>query len=219
MDRFLIGPRPKTVLSYFLEEPEIQTKNEDDYEPLSPPAPRLAATATAATEVAPRLALNIYCDGSCINNGRRGARAGFGVSIQRDSTEVSAVSELLRADEPQTNQRAELRALSSAVQHALSAAQAGATTVRIYTDSEYAINCLTKWVPTWKRSGWRKQSGEPVLHKDILEPLYDAWTLLRGVGFLNHVAAHTGKSDPISMGNARADSLARAALSSPQRFF
>ena len=95
---------------------------------------------------------------------------------------------------------------------------AGATTVRIYTDSEYAINCLTKWVPGWKRGGWKRATGEPVLHRDILEPLHDAWVSLRGVAFLEHVAAHTGRGDALSRGNERADALARASLV-PKSFF
>jgi ribonuclease HI len=71
---------------------------------------------------------------------------------------------------------------------------------------------VTKWVLSWRRSGWRRADGGAVLHRDLLEPLTDAWGTLRGKAFLYHVAAHTGRSDPLSLGNARADELARASI-------
>lgn len=179
--------------------PVVQTNR------VAPSLPSLAAEP-------PRIAIDIFCDGSCINNGRRGARAGYGMVARRGGVELAVVSEPLSSAEPQTNQRAELRGLGVALQYACSAAGSGATTIRIYIDSEYAINCLTKWIPSWRRGGWRRAGGEPVLHRDLLEPMSDLWDSLRGVAFLQHVASHTGRSDSISLGNARADELARAAL-------
>ena len=211
MDPFIVGYRPRSVISYFLEDAGIQTSYSPDPVVVPPPL--------AEAPLAPRIAIDIFCDGACVNNGRRGARASFGMAARRGTAEIYAVAEPLRADEPQTNQRAELRGLAAAVSYAHTAISAGATTIRIHTDSEYAINCVTKWSSTWKRSGWRKAGGEPVLHRDILEPLCDAWGALRGVAFLSHVAAHTGRQDQISLGNERADALARAALAPTQGFF
>ncbi len=219
MEKYVVG-LPKTILSYFLEDPDIQTES-DRPAPQTRASPtrespwsRLATDETEDPREPPvRQVAMIFCDGACFNNGRRGARAGFGVSVVREGAEVVAVSEPLRAEEPQTNQRAELRGLAVALQHATALAGAGVTTIRIYTDSEYAINCLTKWIPGWRRAGWRRATGEPVLHRDILEPLHDAWAGLRGVAFLEHVAAHTGRGDVLSRGNERADALARASLS------
>ena len=208
MDRFIIGPKPRSVLSYFLEESELQTSIND-------------SDLTSASEthgVTARLSVSIFCDGACINNGRRGARASYGVVAYRGGgaglgEELYSAAAALSPSEPQTNQRGELRGLAAAVAYATTEMRAGATTVRIYTDSEYALNCITKWVPGWQRSGWRRADGTPVLHRDILEPLYDSWNMLRGVAFLQHVTAHTGRSDAISTGNDRADALARSALS------
>ena len=212
MDPFILGPRRRTVVSYFLEDPGAQTI----------PSSRVAAAAApaaAASQEPARLAIDIFCDGACLNNGRRGARAGYGMVARQGATDLVTVSEPLSPAEPQTNQRAELRGLGAALSYAETAAAAGATTIRIYTDSEYAINCLTRWSPAWRRAGWRKAGGEPVLHRDLLEPLCDKWSGLRGVAFLNHVAAHTGRGDPISLGNERADGLARAALNRGGNFF
>ena len=209
-----MSPRHRTVVSYFLEDPETQTIG------AVRPSLRAAPPPIAPPAHAPaRLAIDIFCDGSCLNNGRRGARAGYGMVARQGATELVAVSEPLSPSEPQTNQRAELRGLGAALTYAETAASGGATTIRIYTDSEYAINCLTRWSAAWRRSGWRKAGGEPVLHRDLLEPLCDKWGALRGVAFLNHVAAHTGRQDLISLGNERADGLARAALNRADNFF
>lgn len=47
----------------------------------------------------------------------------------------------------------------------------GCKNIKIITDSEFTINCMTKWVQTWKKKGWKKASGEPVKNKEDLEVL------------------------------------------------
>ena len=41
----------------------------------------------------------------------------------------------------------------------------------IECDSKYVIDSVTRWMPGWKRKGWRKADGKPVLNRDILEAL------------------------------------------------
>jgi ribonuclease HI len=43
--------------------------------------------------------------------------------------------------------------------------------LRILCDSQYVINSVTKWMPGWKRKGWRKSDGAPVLNRELLERL------------------------------------------------
>lgn len=43
--------------------------------------------------------------------------------------------------------------------------------LRILCDSQYVINCITKWMPGWKRKGWRKADGKPVLNVDLLQQI------------------------------------------------
>ena len=139
MERFLIGPKPRTVLSYFLAEPQTIVRESV--------AAATATTVTAATAAMPahvepaRLSVSIFCDGACINNGRRGARASYGMVAYRGSgerlgEELYKDAAVLMPSEPQTNQRGELRGLAAALAYAQTAVRAGATTVRIYTDSE-----------------------------------------------------------------------------------
>lgn len=43
----------------------------------------------------------------------------------------------------------------------------------VLCDSQYVINCITKWMPGWKRKGWRKADGKPVLNVELLKELDD----------------------------------------------
>ena len=40
--------------------------------------------------------------------------------------------------------------------------------LRVLCDSQYVINSITKWMPGWKRKGWRKADGKPVLNVELL---------------------------------------------------
>ncbi len=41
----------------------------------------------------------------------------------------------------------------------------------ILCDSQYVINCVTKWMPGWKKKGWRKADGKPVMNEDLLREI------------------------------------------------
>ena len=41
----------------------------------------------------------------------------------------------------------------------------------VYCDSQYVINSITKWMPGWKKKGWKKRDGKPVLNVDIMKAL------------------------------------------------
>lgn len=150
--------------------------------------------------------ITVFCDGSCLSNGKIGASAGIGVSVMRDGSEFHTYSAPVPKTDPQTNQRAELLALQYAIAYMAEAGLAGT----IYTDSKYAIQCLTEWGPTWAKNGWRKSDKKPVLHVDVIQPMLELWQSVTGIE-LKHVFGHTGKSDAISQGNAIADRLAREA--------
>ncbi|GAA2856628.1 ribonuclease HI family protein [Paenarthrobacter ilicis] len=44
----------------------------------------------------------------------------------------------------------------------------------ILCDSQYVINCITKWMSGWKRKGWRKADGKAVLNVDLLKDIDQA---------------------------------------------
>jgi ribonuclease HI len=75
------------------------------------------------------------------------------------------VSEALRGSK-QTNQRAELTAVARALDHVPIDRD-----VLIYTDSYYAIRCLTEWSPRWMRNKWKTSTGKDVENRDLVEPI------------------------------------------------
>lgn len=74
----------------------------------------------------------------------------------------------------------------------------------ILCDSQYVVNSLTKWLPGWKRKGWRKGDGKPVLNVELMQQL-DAALAGRRVRF-EWVKGHSGHHL-----NEAADERARAA--------
>lgn len=77
-------------------------------------------------------------------------------------TRFRNVSEPLQG-EIQTNQRAEL----TAVQRALEIVPRDRN-VRIYSDSNYSINCSTVWYVNWQKNNWVTSQHEPVMNKDLI---------------------------------------------------
>ena len=75
--------------------------------------------------------------------------------------------------------------------------------LRILCDSQYVINCVTKWLPNWKRRGWKKADGKPVLNADLLRQIDDE--LLGRSYTFEWVKGHAGHSL-----NEAADERARA---------
>ncbi len=64
-----------------------------------------------------------------------------------------------------TNIRMEALALMAAMK------DAAGEPCQITTDSEFWINVLTKWAPSWERNGWKKKAG-PIKNLDIVKPLF-----------------------------------------------
>lgn len=46
--------------------------------------------------------------------------------------------------------------------------------VHILCDSQYAIKACTEWLAGWKRKGWRKADGKPVMNVEIIKALDEA---------------------------------------------
>ncbi|GAA1318286.1 ribonuclease H [Leucobacter albus] len=82
--------------------------------------------------------------------------------------------------------------------------------LHIQCDSQYVINSVTQWMPGWKRRGWRKADGKPVLNRELLEAL-DTALVGRSVTF-EWVKGHAGH--PL---NEAADDRARAAAEAYRR--
>ena len=153
------------------------------------------AAAEMAEPSAPDADYIIHTDGSCLRN--PGGAGGWAAVIETAAT--GAVEEKSGGDPETTNNRMEL----TAALMALTAVPEGAR-VALYTDSQYLKNAFTKfWLPAWKKRGWKKADGEPVLNQDLWVQL-DAAFAARQVQF-HWVKGHAGNPR-----NERCDALARA---------
>lgn len=80
----------------------------------------------------------------------------------------------------------------------------------IRSDSQFTIDALTKWMPGWKRNGWRKGDGNPVANLSLIQDLDRALT--GRVARFEKVRGHSG--DPM---NEIADRICTAASDAIRR--
>jgi len=144
----------------------------------------------------------IYTDGSCMNNGKENAIAGFGIYFGPvDPRNVSQ-----RVEGKQSNQIAEL----TAIIHTYGIVKQDLTLgkrIVIMTDSQYAILCCTTYGEKCHKKGWTGDIPNKELVKTAFLLCKDQPNLR-----LVHIKAHTGKDDIHSVGNEQADRLANQAI-------
>lgn len=152
--------------------------------------------------------MRVFTDGACSSNGRPGAKAGYAVWFPEHKS--MSMSQRVPDNEAQTNQRAEL----SAIHHATLILEENGfhdEDIVIYTDSDYSINCLTKWITGWVSRGWKTSAGGDVLHRDLIEDTSKRLAKFKSYRFV-HVRSHTGKEDDMSRNNDVVDRMARATV-------
>jgi ribonuclease HI len=152
--------------------------------------------------------MRVFTDGACSANGRPGAKAGYAVWFP-DNQSLST-SARIPAGEPQTNQRAELAAIHRSVV-VLEERGFRDEDLIIYTDSDYCINCLTKWITGWVSRGWKTAAGGDVLHRDLIQDTSSRLAKFKSYRFV-HVRSHTGGEDDLSRNNDIVDRMARATV-------
>ena len=98
-----------------------------------------------------------------------------------------------------TNQIGELCAVLQALR-----AHPGERPLIIETDSQYAINCSTTWVPGWKKKGWKNSQGKPVKNRPLIEAIDQEIQTRPGSVRFVWVKGHAGNTF-----NEKVDTLAR----------
>ena len=137
--------------------------------------------------------VEIFTDGACSGNPGPG---GWGAILRYKGEERE-----LSGGEPQTtNNRMEMMAAIVALETLKRPSR-----VRLYTDSTYVKDGITKWIHGWKQRGWKTAGKKPVKNKDLWQRLETAlaahdidWIWVKG---------HDGHPE-----NERADELARGAI-------
>lgn len=137
--------------------------------------------------------VEIYTDGACSGNPGPG---GWGAILMYKGIE----KELYGYEPETTNNRMELMAVIEALK-----AINKPIPITLYTDSQYVIHGITKWMVQWKKNSWKTASKSPVKNSDlwqhldqIVKGLTINWVWVKG---------HQG-----NVGNERADALARKAI-------
>ncbi len=157
--------------------------------------------------------IDVFTDGSTINNGKRNASGGFGVYFPDDKYENW--SEKFNSNTV-TNQKCELMAIIKALQILKNkfGRHAKKVNVFVYTDSEYSINCMTKFIISWLKNNWKLRNGNNVKNRNLIELLNNLMNEFHNIKYI-HVRSHTKEpenKDSIEYytwyGNMMADKLA-----------
>lgn len=165
--------------------------------------------------------IDYFIDGSCLGNNSDKSDRRTAYALVKAVDGVFVYQDAVRLDPPfpQTNQYAELAAFQRAF-HDIRTQHTPHTTVTIYSDSAYAIQCISMWGPTWKSQGWKRKTGsggKPLEHLDVIRPLVDYWIDNKERIVLKHIAAHQSAAKSVLYpysGNALADKLAKEMASS-----
>ena len=134
----------------------------------------------------------VYTDGACSGNPGAG---GWGVVIISDRLETYNGGE-----KKTTNNRMELQAALFVLEKLKNIKFDPSLTIK--TDSKYLIDGMEKWMPNWKKKGWKTASGKPVLNQDLWKALdHPELPKIK----LQYVKGHSGEKD-----NDRVDAIAVA---------
>lgn len=152
--------------------------------------------------------IDIYTDGSCIDNGKIYAKGGIGVFFPNNEFQnVSKSYDINRWIFPPTSQRCELVAIYEALK--IHSDHFSNMRCRIYTDSDYAIRCLISYGEIWRYNGWKKTNGQYVKNIDLLKPLLNIYQQNSENIRLIFVKAHTNARTSQALNNNIADALAK----------
>jgi ribonuclease HI len=143
--------------------------------------------------------VELYCDGACLGNPGPG---GWGYLLRLRAAGGLREKEASGPEPETTNNRMELtaaiRGLEALTQPCL---------VDLHSDSQYVVKGIQAWLKDWKRRGWKKADGKPVLNADLWQAL-DA-QLARHQVEARWVRGHAGHPE-----NERVDRLANEAAHS-----
>lgn len=150
--------------------------------------------------------MKVFCDGSCLDNGKKNSKGGIGVFFGEG--DVRNVSERLTCHKV-TNQVAELTAIQRALDILIREGYQGI--VYVYTDSRYAVQIFSSWIHDWEKNGWKRKTGS-IENLDLIRDIYDKTKKVTVI--FKHCRSHQKEPSKDStdyevwFGNHQADKLA-----------
>lgn len=130
--------------------------------------------------------IKIYVDGGCRRNGFSNAIAAASAVRENRWGKSWYRTPRLSRQENATNQRAEITAIIPGLEMALNRfddlASNPTLDVTIYSDSRYAVDCLTDFVYKWTQNGWTNARGAEVANRDLIEEASDLDDRLERLG-------------------------------------
>ena len=136
----------------------------------------------------------IYTDGACSGNPGPG---GYGAVVLIDN---KVVKEFSGGSQATTNNRMELAAAIVALRSTPTG-----SSCKVFTDSKYVQDGITKWIKGWLRCNWVKKTGGVVKNRDLWKKLHDL-DKARHIDWI-WVKGHSGNK-----WNERCDELAKAGI-------
>lgn len=138
--------------------------------------------------------MEIYVDGGCRGNGRPDAIGAAAAVIKLKWGRSQTWSRNLPngfSDPAPTNQRAEISAIILALELALGKCAELVTNpyldVKIYSDSKYAVGCMTEWIYKWSHNGWINSAGNPVANQDLIREASNLDDRVRDEGRVEYI--------------------------------
>jgi ribonuclease HI len=140
--------------------------------------------------------IELFCDGACLGNPGPG---GWGYLLRVRLASGVQEKEAAEAEPDTTNNRMELTAAIRGLEALTMPCE-----VLLQSDSQYVVKGIQSWLKDWKRRGWKKADGKPVLNADLWQAL-DV-QLARHQVEARWVKGHAGHAE-----NERVDRLATEA--------
>jgi len=141
--------------------------------------------------------IDVYIDGSCINNGKMNAKAGYGVFFTHD--DVRNESNVVEGK--QTNNTGELTAMIRALE-ILKKEIEDKRIINIYTDSEYVMKCSGSYGEKLAKNNWKTKEDKIPPNLKLLQKIYDLYhdiseENIKSIKDIENLSLSTEKEKPV----------------------
>ena len=137
--------------------------------------------------------VEIFTDGACSGNPGVG---GYGIVLRSHNKE----QELSGYNPSTTNNRMELTAVIKALETLKIPCN-----IKVFTDSNYVVQGMTKWVHNWLKNSWKNSQRKQVVNQDL-------WKKLLSISGRHDIEWVWVKGHDDHVENERCDRLAKLAI-------